>query len=407
MEKLNSIEELLILVDEKIKYGKELVLLLQPIQNVDGVMKLQRKIRQEMVFLKKLQKTRKVKLEQLSCSNLRHLGAMVDCALRPGVVAVCKIFHIDDESKLVIDVISDQGKTWTKVIARNPKSLSALSSGNASYGARSILDQAEDYLECAKLYPCMYQPPKVIFEFVSGIEESLAKKLKAIGVIVKGDLLPDSSHAEEYDDSCQSQSSDDEDEMLEDSKPKTLEEMSQCIEEHPEITTLNLDVTAMMAYVSNMTNGHCHYRFKQEVLTQQCAWEAERPVKPILEKIFEGKRLVCCRTAWDDFAKIVETLGGEMERRRTAELKERVTVYPDDYAGEDDLPRQKLKVRGHIRLRSRIIFNFGHRIKAITVSANEGFVRAAHQQGVTYAAFIHESRALTEGKEPTATKLPS
>lgn len=60
------------------------------------------------------------------------------------------------------------------------------------------------------------------------------------------------------------------------------------MEEHSEINTLNLDVTAMMAYVSNMTNGHCNYVFKQEVLTQQCAWEAERPVKPILEKLFEG-----------------------------------------------------------------------------------------------------------------------
>lgn len=55
-----------------------------------------------------------MKIEQLSCSNLRHLGAMVDCALRPGVIAVCKIFHINDESKLVIDIICDNGKTWTK-----------------------------------------------------------------------------------------------------------------------------------------------------------------------------------------------------------------------------------------------------------------------------------------------------
>lgn len=39
---------------------------------------------------------------------------MVDCALRPGVVSVCKIFHINDESKLVIDIISDNDKTWTK-----------------------------------------------------------------------------------------------------------------------------------------------------------------------------------------------------------------------------------------------------------------------------------------------------
>ena len=64
--------------------------------------------------------------------------------------------------------------------------------------------------------------------------------------------------------------------------------MSDCIEKHPEITTLNLDVTAMMAYVSNMTNGHCNYVFKQEVLTQQSAWESKRPVKPVLERLFKG-----------------------------------------------------------------------------------------------------------------------
>lgn len=48
--------------------------------------------------------------------------------------------------------------------------------------------------------------------------------------------------------------------------------------------------------------------------------------------------------------------------------------------GEDDYPRQNLKVRGHVRLRSKLVFNFGHRLKALTVSANDGFVRAAAQQ---------------------------
>lgn len=56
-----------------------------------------------------------------------------------------------------------------------------------------------------------------------------------------------------------------------------------------ELDTLNLDVTAMMAYVSNMTNGHCNYIFKQAVLTQQAQWESGRPVKPILEKMFHGE----------------------------------------------------------------------------------------------------------------------
>lgn len=61
-----------------------------------------------------MQKSKKVKKEQLSCSNLRHLEAMVDCAIRPGVVSVCKIFHVSNDSKLLVDIISDDGKTWTK-----------------------------------------------------------------------------------------------------------------------------------------------------------------------------------------------------------------------------------------------------------------------------------------------------
>lgn len=39
---------------------------------------------------------------------------MVNCAVRPGVVSVCKIFHINDENKLLVDIISEGGKTWTK-----------------------------------------------------------------------------------------------------------------------------------------------------------------------------------------------------------------------------------------------------------------------------------------------------
>ncbi|CAH2071675.1 unnamed protein product, partial [Iphiclides podalirius] len=249
----------------------------------------------------------------------------------------------------------------------------------------------------------MYQPPKVMFEFVSGIEESLANKLKSLGVFVNGEILPNFklNTSDNFEESWESS----EEEYEDINEQPIMHEVPQCLENRLEIKTLNLDVTAMMAYVSNMTNGHYNYIFKQEVLTQQAAWEAERPVKPILERLFQGKALVCCRTAWDDFEKIVNTLGGPLEKARTASLKEIVSVHPDDSGGSDDYPRQNLKVRGHVRLRSKIIFNFGHRLKALTVSANDGFVRAALQQGVTYAAFIHESRALTEGKEESATKI--
>lgn len=39
-----------------------------------------------------------------------------------------------------------------------------------------------------------------------------------------------------------------------------------------------------------------------------------------------------------------------------------------------------LQLGGKIRERSLIIFTFGDRIQAVTVTANDGFVRAAKQQ---------------------------
>lgn len=51
-----SSEELLTMLDEKIKFGVSLGEKLQDILDVDGMMKLQRKIRQEIQFLKRVRR---------------------------------------------------------------------------------------------------------------------------------------------------------------------------------------------------------------------------------------------------------------------------------------------------------------------------------------------------------------
>lgn len=102
-----------------------------------------------------------MKKEHLQCSNLTHFNALINTLK---TVDKCqnlnKVFVLEDR-KITVDIISDGGLTWTKVIARNPKSVSQICMGNASYGVRSIIDQAQDYVECAKLHPCLFQSPKV------------------------------------------------------------------------------------------------------------------------------------------------------------------------------------------------------------------------------------------------------
>lgn len=189
------------------------------------------------------------------------------------------------------------------------------------------------------------------------------------------------------------------------------------------ITKVNLDVSAMLAYVSSVTNGSCaKYEFTVPVLAQQAAWECRRPVKPILDAFFEGKKLYCCETARDNFVNILRTVGGPNERIRGEEFLERITVLPDDATAMDTNENDEandvfnsvqftsdkhLEVGGKIRERSLIIFKFGDRIQAVTATANDGFVRAARQQGINFVVFVHESRALTEQKEQLAKCIDS
>lgn len=94
----------------------------------------------------------------------------------------------------------------------------------------------------------------------------------------------------------------------------------------------------------------------------------------------------------------MKTVGGPNEQIRGERLLERLTVLPDDatvkdtveFEGDSDVfnnvqftPNKTLEVGGKIRERSLIIFKFGDRIQAVTVTANDGFVRAARQQVFT------------------------
>lgn len=75
-------------------------------------------------------------------------------------IGLIKSFNLKDR-KIVVDIVSDNGLSWIKVIARNPKSIRQICLGETNYGVRSIIDQAEEFIECSKLYPCLFQTPKV------------------------------------------------------------------------------------------------------------------------------------------------------------------------------------------------------------------------------------------------------
>lgn len=167
------------------------------------------------------------------------------------------------------------------------------------------------------------------------------------------------------------------------------------------ITRVNLDITTLITLVSAVSHGQCHFVFPEKILTMQAAEERESPVLPRLHKFIEGKKLYSCQTAVSDFQTILTTLGGKSERARAKELLSRVEIVPDQPSERS----RSLPVTGKLKKRSKIIFGTGDYLQAITMTANSGYVRAAENHGVSFAVFLHASRALTEMKEITATPL--
>ena len=140
---------------------------------------------------------------------------------------------------------------------------------------------------------------------------------------------------EDDDDDDGDEDEDDESSDQMDSSEESEEE-AELDEEGIDESKLNLDITAMIAYVSSLTNGRNMFQYKEKILSEQAAWERSNPVKPELDKIFLNKELICCQSAMNDFQTILSTLGGESERERGLKLIERIKVVPDCHSSKTE-----------------------------------------------------------------------
>lgn len=375
------------LAEEKIILGQNLIQQLEQFKSIPGAQKIQRKINQEIKFLQKVVSTNSIKLNHVMCSNLTHYQFLVKILdIQKDVVHIDCGFPVEERNNpLRVDIVCDNGLKWIKAIARNSKSLTDAANGRASYGAKSILDQAEEFVYAAEQNLCMFRKPRVVFYFSHDIENELLDDMKEIGVealSISNQPLSTVTSTARHDTEL-----DDEDDCT----------------DFANVSTLNLDITTMLAYISSLTNGSTNWSFKEPILTEQAKRERECPLKPVLDKVFESKRLICCETAYQSFQDIVNLLAGDLEKQRAAALMERVEIHKD----VQEIPNEisVINVGGKINPRSLKIFAFGITMKALTVTSNKGFIRSAKMQGINVPVFIHQARALTESKEATAQRL--
>ena len=156
--------------------------------HVKGVSKLLKKCKAEQKFLQSLMKKNDVKESHLRSSNLAHLqGIMESIESLPGILKVLQPFSCPQLSfSLVVDVVCNHGYTWVKVIARKPQALHLIWAGEGQFGERNIVDQAEEYLTCAKHNQHNFRQPQIIFILVSGVTKPVKEALQSIGIQVQG-----------------------------------------------------------------------------------------------------------------------------------------------------------------------------------------------------------------------------
>ncbi|XP_069776740.1 UPF0415 protein C7orf25 homolog isoform X2 [Narcine bancroftii] len=379
---------------------------------VQGGPKLCCKLKAELKFLQKVEMGKvSVKESHLQSTNLTHLKAVIESAESlEDVVSLLHVFNYQEHSgvkqSLVVDVVANGGLTWVKAIGRKAEALHSIWVGRGQYGDKSIVEQAEDYLEASKQQLVQYSNPHIIFAFYNGISSPMAEKLKEMGLSVRGDIVAVNSmidFMEENDNSSDSA------EDLEEPLQVTIVDRSTIVASVAFPTEVkvdfcnrvNLDITTLITFVSAVSHGGCYFIFKEKVLTEQAAQEREESVLPKLQAFMKDKELFACESAVKDFQAILETLGGPGEKARAQKLLQGITIVPDQPSGR----AIKLESSAKINSRSITIFGTGDALKAITMTANSGFVRAADNQGVKFSVFIHQPRALTESKESTATPL--
>lgn len=265
---------------------------------------------------------------KLQCTNLNFFSHLVNSLYNyDDITSISAVRKFGDRS-IKIDIIANENLTWVKIIARNSESIKDEVLGRCEYGAKDILAVADEFLDIASSQFNFFRPPNVVFDFLNPIDAKLEKSLEGKGIIL----------GRKFRESTQSYQQD--------------------------YSKLNVDITTMLAYVSELSNGGVNWRFNEKLLEEQRATERKEPIKPILDKVFEGKEMICCETAVRSFNEIVDLLAGPSEKKRAEELKRRMTILPDV-----DHPEQviSLELSAQIKERSRKIFAFGIFHKAITV----------------------------------------
>ncbi|VDP23241.1 unnamed protein product, partial [Onchocerca flexuosa] len=136
---------------------------------MEGIGKYKKKLTNEMKFLTALKDLPINEMKKyLDTSNITHLRDLLNVAKKRSCCAFYKSFAVPQ---------------------RNVRGLAMDFIGASGSGNRSIIEQAQDYIEMAQIHLHFFKMPKIIFEFMHGVPDLLQHKLESFGIEVVGDTV--------------------------------------------------------------------------------------------------------------------------------------------------------------------------------------------------------------------------
>ncbi|CAA6655716.1 unnamed protein product [Spirodela intermedia] len=166
---------------------------------------------------------------------------------------------------------------------------------------------------------------------------------------------------------------------------------------------INFDTTALIAIVSGISNGDTdrllktaevdlkrQFKGNYEFVMAQVMSELRDPILPEFSDVITGKKGIICESVLSEFKELVSICGGVDEKARACQLLQSLLVVSDSPSARvSALPTTR-----KLAVKNKTIFGTGDHWRAPTLTANEGFVRAISQSGMSLLTIKHRPRAL-------------
>ena len=117
----------------------------------------------------------------------------------------------------------------------------------------------------------------------------------------------------------------------------------------------------------------------------------DSPVRYQLQTYVQGQQMIMTQTAFNEFANIVQQIGGALEQARASRFLQRVTIIPDNPSAR----ALNLQPTRRLGINDIIILGTGDELGIVTMTADAKAVSAASAQGVNFSVYIHPPYPLT------------